>query len=548
MYYIRTADRLTRTSVWLENMEGGIDYLRDVIVNDRLGIAAELEQQMQALVDSYQCEWKAVVDDPEKRRFFQQFANTDDAEPGVEFVSERGQQRPAGWPSDFVPLEQISAATHGRAGERIARARVRTRLGSRRVGERLSLVTAAARSSTAMRRSPSSGSIRRGEWYACQNICPHKREVVLSRGILGDQQGVPKVACPLHKKTFSLESGECLSGESYQVEVFPVRVESDDVYVELPPAGGDATPHPSLPGPALMRLRLNDSSPHRSRSLDPMNLREFRRAGHAPTLLGAFLYFDVSFMVWLLPGALANSIVPDFGLSDCAEGLDGGRAAARRGRAPAGARPPDRPHRRASDHHPGDVPDDASPAPRLALGGWLRQDVARRPAAGRGGSQLRRGAATGEPLVSAAVSGAGDGDRRRRQQRYRAGHVLRPAARRDLGLARRVRPGTDPARWSTLALFLIFAKDSPDQPPPRSLSDYAAVLKLARHLVVLPLLRDHVRRIRRAGELPQRLLPEPVRAFEGRGGQLRDALRDRRLVRCGRSAVISPTSTEASGC
>ena len=78
MYYIRTADRLTRTSVWLESMEGGIDYLRDVIVNDRLGIAAELEQQMQALVDSYQCEWKAVVEDPEKRRFFQQFANTDD--------------------------------------------------------------------------------------------------------------------------------------------------------------------------------------------------------------------------------------------------------------------------------------------------------------------------------------------------------------------------------------------------------------------------------------------------------------------------------------
>ena len=53
MYYIQTADRLTRTSVWLEKMEGGIDYLRDVIVNDRLGIAAELERQMQSLVDTY---------------------------------------------------------------------------------------------------------------------------------------------------------------------------------------------------------------------------------------------------------------------------------------------------------------------------------------------------------------------------------------------------------------------------------------------------------------------------------------------------------------
>ena len=74
----------------------------------------------------------------------------------------------------------------------------------------------------------------RGEWYACQNTCPHKREAVLSRGILGDQHGIPKVACPLHKKTFSLESGECLTGDSYRVDVFPVRVDGDDVYVELP--------------------------------------------------------------------------------------------------------------------------------------------------------------------------------------------------------------------------------------------------------------------------------------------------------------------------
>src|SRR5262245_59154539 len=52
-----------------------------------------------------------------------------------------------------------------------------------------------------------------------------------------------------------------------------------------------------------------------------MNLSDFRRAGHAPTLVSAFLYFDISFMVWLLPGALANSIVPEFGLSDAQKGL-----------------------------------------------------------------------------------------------------------------------------------------------------------------------------------------------------------------------------------
>jgi nitrite reductase (NADH) large subunit len=76
----------------------------------------------------------------------------------------------------------------------------------------------------------------RGEWYATQNMCPHRREFVLSRGMIGDQNGKPKVACPVHKKTFSLENGECTSGENYSVRVFPVKVEGDDVYLYLPPA------------------------------------------------------------------------------------------------------------------------------------------------------------------------------------------------------------------------------------------------------------------------------------------------------------------------
>jgi nitrite reductase (NADH) large subunit len=234
MYYIRTADRLTRTSVWLENMEGGIEYLRDVIVNDRLGIAAELERQMQAHVDSYQCEWKAVVEDPEKRRFFQQFANTDDTTTGVEFVSERGQKHPAGWPSDFVPIEQIGLE---RPAERMN--------GSQGPGSEVRWVCVGSVSDfprdggRAIKHGDTEIAVfrfdSRVEWYACQNTCPHKHEAVLSRGILGDQQGVPKVACPMHKKVFSLESGACLGDESYRVEVFPVRVEGDDVYVELPP-------------------------------------------------------------------------------------------------------------------------------------------------------------------------------------------------------------------------------------------------------------------------------------------------------------------------
>jgi NAD(P)H-dependent nitrite reductase small subunit len=75
----------------------------------------------------------------------------------------------------------------------------------------------------------------RGQWYACQNMCPHKNAFVLSRGIIGTAGQEPKVACPLHKRPFSLATGRSLSGEDFSVKVFPVKVVDDEVYIELPP-------------------------------------------------------------------------------------------------------------------------------------------------------------------------------------------------------------------------------------------------------------------------------------------------------------------------
>jgi NAD(P)H-dependent nitrite reductase small subunit len=75
----------------------------------------------------------------------------------------------------------------------------------------------------------------RREWYATQNMCPHKKAFVLSRGILGTATDEPKVACPLHKKTFSLETGQSRQGEEYRIQTFPVKVENGKVFVELPP-------------------------------------------------------------------------------------------------------------------------------------------------------------------------------------------------------------------------------------------------------------------------------------------------------------------------
>ena len=95
MFYVRTADRLQRTSVWRDNLEGGLDYLIDVVVHDKLGVAAELEADMRNVIDTYECEWKKAVTDPETRKRFRHFVNSDKLDENVTFVEERGQIRPA---------------------------------------------------------------------------------------------------------------------------------------------------------------------------------------------------------------------------------------------------------------------------------------------------------------------------------------------------------------------------------------------------------------------------------------------------------------------
>ncbi len=94
-FYVRTADRLQRTSVWMENMEGGLDYLKSVIVDDKLGLCEQLEQQMQYVIDTYQCEWKTTIEDEAKLKRFRHFINSDQPDDNIVFVEERGQIRPA---------------------------------------------------------------------------------------------------------------------------------------------------------------------------------------------------------------------------------------------------------------------------------------------------------------------------------------------------------------------------------------------------------------------------------------------------------------------
>ena len=104
MFYVRTADRLQRTSTWRENLEGGLDYLKAVIIDDKLGIGAELETEMQHVIESYACEWQRAVSDPAVRRRFRHFVNSEAADTHVMFVESRGQIRPA------TPAERMQAA------------------------------------------------------------------------------------------------------------------------------------------------------------------------------------------------------------------------------------------------------------------------------------------------------------------------------------------------------------------------------------------------------------------------------------------------------
>ena len=235
MYYILTAEKLERTAPWQAKLPSGkngggpIEHLKEVIIEDSLGIVDELDRRMQHLVDSYHDEWAEVVKDPVLRAKFKQFVNTDetqDREEMIEFVDMRGQLRPTNWEADGSPQTNWKPETD----DVFARSEK-------------SWVTVGKTSDFA----PNVGSailygesqlavfnnVQHGTWHATQNMCPHKQAFVLSQGIIGDADGVPKVACPLHKKQFGLDDGQQLDGDLSLI-TFPIKVVGDDVLLELP--------------------------------------------------------------------------------------------------------------------------------------------------------------------------------------------------------------------------------------------------------------------------------------------------------------------------
>ena len=97
---------MQRTSVWLESLEGGLDYLKQVVIEDSLGVCEQLEKDMNKLVASYQCEWKTTLQTPERLSRFKHFINSEQQDENLSYVTERGQRRPA-TEAERIQLETV---------------------------------------------------------------------------------------------------------------------------------------------------------------------------------------------------------------------------------------------------------------------------------------------------------------------------------------------------------------------------------------------------------------------------------------------------------
>jgi nitrite reductase (NAD(P)H) len=243
MFYIRTADKLQRTARWLENLPGGIKYLKEVILEDKLGICAELEKQMEELVGSFFCEWTEALADPDRLKVFSQFSNTPETLESTEKVVERLQSRPVHWPKDSTTYDFRAHPWTALTWQPMARVE--------------QFVDAATGSSLAVKRGDTQLALFkvRGRYYATQQMCPHKRAFVLSDGLIGDDYKTDSlwISCPLHKRNYTLSgpaagdpspspsdgkdsAGKCSNDDAVNIAVFPVEAREDgNVYVKLPP-------------------------------------------------------------------------------------------------------------------------------------------------------------------------------------------------------------------------------------------------------------------------------------------------------------------------
>ena len=190
-----------------------------------------MHTQMGELVGTYFCEWAEVVKDPERRKAFQQFANTGETLDSVEIITERNQSRPTYWPKD-------SAAKEDFRGTKWTSLVWQPVIKASHFGDR---DTGPSGTSAAIKRGDTQLAIFkvRGKYYATQQMCPHKRAFVLSDGLIGDDdKGSMWVSCPYHKRNYELAGpspGSCRNDDELNIATFEVEERADGwVYLKLP--------------------------------------------------------------------------------------------------------------------------------------------------------------------------------------------------------------------------------------------------------------------------------------------------------------------------
>ncbi|GAB2930581.1 nitrite reductase large subunit NirB [Hafnia psychrotolerans] len=225
MFYIRTADRLQRTSTWMDNLEGGMDYLRQVVLEDSLNIGAELESEMNAVVGTYQCEWQTTLADPDRLALFRPFVNSNQPDEAVVMVEERQQVRPANAEERAalkpVVVNQPVIAVQGwvdvcELSEIPANAGMAARLANRQI---------------ALFHLPDHPQ----QVFALSNHEPDSDANVLARGLVGDVKGEPVVISPLYKQRFRLLDGRSMDDAHSALSVWPVKVDGGRVWVQEQP-------------------------------------------------------------------------------------------------------------------------------------------------------------------------------------------------------------------------------------------------------------------------------------------------------------------------
>ncbi|CAE7911071.1 nasB, partial [Symbiodinium sp. KB8] len=228
MFYCSTAKHLQRTAPWLEELPGGIEYLRKVIIDDCLGICEDLEGLMRRNVEAYKCEWKEVVYDEDLQKKFQQFVNTNETQDTeqLEYVNMRKQRHPATY--DLPDIKGAAAFSKEKAEESwqwypVGKVEDFPRAG----GLAMKHGDAEVAVFNLSHRQDESE-----KWFATQNLCPCKQVRVISRGLVGEPaSGAITVADPVYKTVYDLRTGCGITSPDLNLSTFHTRVTDGKVEV-----------------------------------------------------------------------------------------------------------------------------------------------------------------------------------------------------------------------------------------------------------------------------------------------------------------------------